>query len=282
MNDCNVSVSSRESVHRPERHGHHFVMDLYGKDADFVTYHRRPERRYMLATMPRSGSTLCSIRLWQSGQLGSPMEYLNFHMAAGLLDRLGYEMGEGGRPKNAAQLLSYWENLQKLRTSPNSVFGCKMFVCNLTTLLNRYPEFLSKLAPTHVIYLTRMDLVRQAISYYRAQCTSAWFGGVRISRVPDYDFNQIQSCLVSICSQMAVWEKLFATWGVTPLRVCYEQLCRRPRQVVGAIKAHLGIAHDPAARLSVPLIIRQADHTTNDWRARFVNDAACAGTSIAA
>jgi LPS sulfotransferase NodH len=81
---------------------------------------------------------------------------------------------------------------------------------------------------------------------------------------------------------MAIWEQLFKKWGVTPLRVYYEQMCRRPRGVVGAIKAHLGVAHDPAARISLPLIVRQADRTTDEWRARFVDDAASNTDSLAA
>lgn len=251
----------------------HFVMRMYDKEMDFLTHHARPGCRYILATMPRSGSTLCSIRLWQSGQLGAPLEYLNFRMASGLLERLGYGLGEDGRPNDGDQLAQYWRNLHQLRTSPNGVFGCKLFICNLMVLANRYPEFLSSIAPTHVVYLTRMSLVRQAISYYRAQRSNAWFGGVRAKQSLEYDFQRIQSCLVSLCTQMAVWEQLFKKWGVTPLRVYYEQMCQRPRGVVGAIKVHLDVAHDPAERISVPLLVRQADRTTEAWQARFEKDA---------
>ncbi|MBS0381694.1 MAG: hypothetical protein JSR56_04605 [Proteobacteria bacterium] len=251
----------------------HFAVTMYDKEMDFFTYHASPSRRYILATMPRSGSTLCSTRLWQSGQLGAPLEYLNFGLAAGLLRRFGYEPGKDARPKDSAQISCYWRNLQQLRTSSNGVFGCKIFVCNLRVLASRYPEFLSRFAPTHVVYLTRKDLVGQAISYYRAQRTNAWFGGVRAAKTPDYDFKRIQSCLVSICSQMAVWERLFEKWGVTPLRVYYEQLCCTPRQVVSAVKTHLDVRHDPAAKLSMPLIVRQADRVTEEWRTKFVSDA---------
>lgn len=260
----------------------HFVMRMYDREMDFMTYRARPGCRHILATMPRSGSTLCSIRLWQSGQLGAPLEYLNFRMATRLLERLGYGVDEDGRPKNSNQLVCYWKNLQQLRTSPNGVFGCKVFVSNLMVLANRYPGFVSRIAPTHVVYLTRMDLVGQAISYYRAQRSSAWFGGVRAKQTVEYDFTRIQSCLVSLCTQMAVWERLFETWGVSPLRVYYEQMCRRPRAVVGFIETHLGVEHDPAARLSVPLIVKQADRTSEAWCARFKEDALRKREAIAA
>ncbi|MGH8191578.1 MAG: Stf0 family sulfotransferase [Rhodanobacteraceae bacterium] len=244
---------------------------MYDKDMDFLTHHERPSRRYILATMPRSGSTLCSIRFWQSGQLGAPLEYLNLRMAKGVLKRLGYVL-ENGRP-NEAQMASYWTNLQKLRTSPNGVFGCKLFVCNLAYLSNRLPEFLSRVAPTHVVYLTRRDLVGQAISYSRAQRSNIWFGGLHSTQTPQYDFEHIRSCLTSICGQMAVWERLFKVWGIQPLRLYYEQICRTPRRAVVAAKAHMGLVHDPASKLALPLIVRQADRVSSDWRTQFLRDA---------
>jgi LPS sulfotransferase NodH len=279
MSNC---TNEQDSVATGDHSGRHFAMAMYDKEMDFPTRHLPPTRRYILATVPRSGSTLCSIRLWQSGQLGSPLEYLNFQMAAGVFGRFGYALGDDGRPKGVAQLSTYWKNLQQLRTSPNGVFGYKLFICNLTCLANRYSEFLSTISPTHVVYLTRMDLLGQAISYYRAHTSKAWFGGVRITQSPDYDFKRIQSCLISICTQMAVWEQLFKRWEVTPLRIYYEQLCHHPRQVVVSIKDHMSVTHDPSAMLSLPLIIRQADHKTGEWRARFVNDAAAQADSLAA
>jgi LPS sulfotransferase NodH len=282
LDDCMASDEAHTVCVGQRSTRRHFVMRMYDREMDFMTYRARPGCRYILATMPRSGSTLCSIRLWQSGQLGAPLEYLNFRMATRLLERLGYGVDEDGRPKDANQLVGYWKNLQQLRTSPNGVFGCKVFVSNLMVLANRYPEFVSRIAPTHVVYLTRMDLVGQAISYYRAQRSSAWFGGVQAKQAVEYDFKRIQSCLVSICTQTAVWERLFETWGVMPLRVSYEQMCRQPRAVTSVVKTHLGIAHDPAARLSVPLIVKQADHTSEAWRARFKEDALRKREAIAA
>lgn len=250
----------------------HAALAMYEKEMDFVTHYTIPVRRYVLATMPRSGSTLCSIRLWQSGQLGAPLEYLNFRLAKTFLGRLGYTLGEGGLPRDSTQLWGYWKTLQQLRTSCNGVFGCKAFISNFMLLAKRYPEFLSRLVPTHVVYLTRKDLVGQAISYYRAQRSHAWFGGIRAVRSPIYDFECIQKCLVSICTQMAMWERMFERWGVTPLRVHYEDVCRRPREVVAAVRSHLGVTHDPSAKLAMPLLIRQADNITDEWRARFLSD----------
>ena len=37
-----------------------------------------PEHAYLLATVPRTGSSFVSHLLWRSGCLGAPLEYLNF------------------------------------------------------------------------------------------------------------------------------------------------------------------------------------------------------------
>lgn len=249
----------------------HFAETMYDSEWDFFTRHEPPERRYVLATMPRAGSTLCSIRLWQTGLLGAPLEYLNFGLASALFERLGYSATETGL--DATRMGGYWRNLQRLRSSPNGVFGCKLFVTNLTRLANRAPDFLPCIRPTHVIYLTRADLLGQAISYSRAQRSRAWFGGAQGACAPEYDFEHVRSCLVSLCGQMAVWENLFRSWGVTPLRVHYEQVCARPRWVVHEVARHLDVVLDAAAKLSMPLLVRQADRVSDEWRARFQSDA---------
>lgn len=251
----------------------HVAVEMYDKDADFTTWYGSPPRRYILATIPRAGSTLCSIRLWQCGQLGSPLEYMNFTLAHTMWERLGYHL-DGGDPSEA-QIESYWRNIQKLRTSPNGVFGCKLFVCNLARLASEDPSVLSRMLPTHVVYLARRDLLGQAISYYRAQQSHVWFGGIRYRKdqEPTYDFGGIRACLVSICRQMAVWEKLFHAWGVAPLRLCYEELCAHPRRTVDAVRTYIGVPKEPSARLSLPIIVRQADGTSEQWRAQFLRDA---------
>ena len=48
---------------------------------DFPPGGRPPELFYMIATMPRTGSSYLSHLLWGTGCLGAPLEYLNFEPA---------------------------------------------------------------------------------------------------------------------------------------------------------------------------------------------------------
>jgi trehalose 2-sulfotransferase len=67
----------------------HVINRLYMAEFDFRT---KVEQRlsYMIATVPRSGSTYFAIQMWRTGVLGAPMEYLNFPaMAKQLMPRFG-------------------------------------------------------------------------------------------------------------------------------------------------------------------------------------------------
>jgi len=48
---------------------------------DFPARHQGPGRTYLLASVPRAGSTFFSHLLWRTGYLGAPLEYLNFEPA---------------------------------------------------------------------------------------------------------------------------------------------------------------------------------------------------------
>ena len=45
---------------------------------DFPARGQGPEQTYLLASVPRAGSTHFSHVLWRTGCLGAPLEYLNF------------------------------------------------------------------------------------------------------------------------------------------------------------------------------------------------------------
>ena len=56
----------------------HGIETGYEERYDFPERDGPPDRVYVLASLPRSGSTYLSHVLWESGCLGAPLEYLNF------------------------------------------------------------------------------------------------------------------------------------------------------------------------------------------------------------
>jgi LPS sulfotransferase NodH len=102
----------------------------------------------MIAAVPRSGSTLLCTTLWESGVLGAPLEYLNF----------GFMTHVPRWSRALCRPTEYWEELQKVRTSPNGVFSYKMFSSNYKRIGELSQDLLARIAPTHVVYITRANL----------------------------------------------------------------------------------------------------------------------------
>ena len=251
----------------------HVMERLYSAEMDFGCYDGEQRLTYMLATIPRSGSTYCAIRLWQTGLLGAPMEYLNFRFVGDILRRLDYVPHLAGEISEAG-IAKYWGDIKRLRTSPNGVFGYKMFGVNYLEISRRVPGFLRQIVPDYVIYLTRRDLIGQAMSYSRAQRSRRWFAGMPDTPEVRYDFEHIKQCISSIEDQKSSWERMFAITGVRPIHICYEDLLADSAGVIRALLLDMDIPPEPADELAIPLIERQTDGVSREWRDRFAEDSA--------
>ena len=91
---------------------------------DFPQRAEGPERTYMLASLPRAGSTHFSHVLWKTGCLGAPLEYLNFEP--------GGPYGFAAQSPEMQQQL--WRSVLRRRCSPNGVFGLKVFSMQMDQL----------------------------------------------------------------------------------------------------------------------------------------------------
>lgn len=250
----------------------HVVNRLYGADFDFNVVKCRPSRTYMLATLPRSGSTFCAIRMWQTGVLGAPMEYLNFPVLKSTFRRLRLSVGADGLI-DASQVDTYWRKISILRTSPNGVFGYKMFGSNFVEIAKRFPAFLKQISPQHVIYLTRRDVVGQAISYSKSQRSNVWFADVLNAPEVDYDFCHIALCKRQIERQKSAWERYFSHVNLVPIRIYYEDLLPDGgSRVIQHVIHSLGLDIRHSVDLRIPMIRRQSDGRSLEWRERFARD----------
>lgn len=256
-----------------EKSRRHLARRLYDAEFDFNCFGGQPVSRYMLATLPRSGSTYCAIKLWQTGLLGAPMEYLNFWVITDLFKRLGYPLDRDSRI-SSRDVQSYWMNVQVLRTSLNGVFGWKMFTSNFLEISRIYPNLLQDITPNYILYLTRNDELGQAFSYSRAMKSKTWFGGIENATEVTYDFNHIKLCLKMIRDQKSYWEKIFLTVNVEPMRLYYEDLLANPDQFTEDILIWMGINLDPSSHINVPITVRQTDGVSKAWRDRFAEDIA--------
>jgi LPS sulfotransferase NodH len=198
------------------------------------------------------------------------MEYLNFRVIGNLFKRLGYEIDKFGYPPHE-ELDNYWSTIQQLRTSPNGVFGYKMFTSNYIEIARRATHLLKRLTPNYIIYLLRRDILGQAISYSRAQRSNNWFKG--LSEINEkYDFNHIRSCILSIKNQRKCWEDIFNLTEVQPIRVFYEDILISESSVISLIADSIGAHFNKKNILPIPTIDKQRDSISKIWRQKFIDE----------
>lgn len=235
------------------------ILDLYSDAYDFPSFEGRPSTSYMLAAIPRSGSTHLAMQLWKTGVLGSPMEYPN----APFMDPMRRRLGTGD------DLVAYWNAVKRVRTSHNGVFGYKMFVSDYVRSGNQHPELLPEITPDKVIFITRSNLVEQAVSYSKAIHSGAWFHGVQMREKPVYDEEDICLCIAALQYQIDFWDELFTLTKTAVHAVTYESLLADPGGVVKGVANFLGVELDPTAIIDLPCIQTQRDAESAEWVRRF-------------
>jgi LPS sulfotransferase NodH len=219
-------------------------------------------RAYIIAASYRCGSTHLCTRLWKTGLLGAPFEYLNYeHEMKYLYSRLGADSPE-----------DYLDRLIARRMSDNGVFGLKSHFHHFRAALRACPSALRRLQPLQFIFIRRDDKIAQAVSLAKALQTRAWLGLTSLERhdVPLFYCGKfICACLEEIRRQEASWLDWFETQKCTPHVVLYEDLLRDERQTVAKLCTLLGVANDKPSTGEVPVVNRQSDSLNAEWISRF-------------
>jgi LPS sulfotransferase NodH len=225
----------------------------------------RPSRICFLTTLPRSGSWLLSDVLWASGLVGQPHEYFR----PDFTDLWSAEWGvPGGAPYR-----DYVDAALASTQSDNGVFCAKLHWYQFAWLRQQLAAetgtaadnaFSEWFPDASFVFLHRRDTARQAISYYRASQTQAWFDlgdGAARRQTPDVDLQQVRWFEDVIIDHRDRWRRHFDTHDVEPLEVLYEDLAADNAATVDRVLAHLGV-DEPAPPLPAPRLRAQADDVT--------------------
>jgi LPS sulfotransferase NodH len=217
---------------------------------------------------PRSGSTALSAALASTRRLGRGGERLN-HKNKDL-----NEIAATTRPRTRRELL---ERVIEASRTRNGVAQIK---CDLPQVL---PFLLDAdcfriLRQAHVVYLTRRDLLGQAISRYRSSAVGV--SHARTDRTATdaqapYDFGAIHMDLDRLARMMAAYEKVFAMLDIRPLRITYEEIVAEPGRVVRDIARLVDIRISPAKIPSLEAggYRKVSGRNNDDLRARFLAEA---------
>lgn len=223
-------------------------------------------------------SDLCQ----QTGLLGQPEEYFR-------PDFRHHWSAEWGLDQRGSYAL-YVASAIRQTSSPNGVFGVKMHSYQMNWFLRQLrviwgtdetatdADLLARWLPNAVfVHLKRRDVARQAISYYRAVHSNVWFEmreddpaasehnpQVRPQFGEEPAWEEIRYLERGLVNQERMWTRFFKDNGITPLRLCYEDIVDDPSTAVRAVLDRMGIEVPEGLTLDSRLK-RQSDETTQRW-----------------
>jgi LPS sulfotransferase NodH len=190
-------------------------------------------------------------------------------------DRLGYPLeyfnGPGrralGSPDYPDAPKLQIEAVLRLGATPNGVYAVKLFASQFATFSRRL-RWMDLLPNLHFVYLTRDDLLGQAISWARALQTEQYRSTQPAKRFAAYDAELIRSRLMAIARERAQWEAFFARTGIEPLRIVYERFLEDQPSYVDRVASLVDIENPVIDQRRVDLVI-QRDAVTEEWKQRF-------------
>ena len=194
---------------------------------------QRPLRSCVIASTPRTGSTLLCSGLTQTGSVGRPDEYISISVHRRLAAEWGYPPSYEPATTRVAQAM-------ERTTTANGFFALQAhwfdFALLLRTILNTaghsdLPDHVDRLlvSPRYV-HLSRRDTAAQALSYYRAIYTGVAQvhaeapsneGGGGPEPVLYEQVKWLENLLIDWDAQ---WQAYFARCDIRPLEIFYEDL----------------------------------------------------------
>jgi LPS sulfotransferase NodH len=241
---------------------------------------------YLMLATPRSGSTLLGQGLQASGLAGDPKEFF------------GHKMPFWMERWSTPTLDSYVARLVPTRSTANGVFGAKLLyrqLLHLENLARQDPQLsdlplasiLGRLFPNlHLIWVSRNDKVRQAISWYKARQTGVWGQDTRREapklgrawRIGDeplqpgelaFDYDGIAELFQQAENEDVAIERFCVESGITPFRVVYEEFAPRYQETVVELLTWMGVPPPEDLSLPRPRTVKLADDRTDEWVVRF-------------
>jgi LPS sulfotransferase NodH len=121
---------------------------------------------------------------------------------------------------------------------------------------------------TRFVYLRRGDVVAQAVSLLRAEQTNVWFETAQERREPErqpwFGFDEVRERVGLIEEHNQAWQDWFASVGIRPHLVLYEELDAAPVRVARGVIGFLGLDL-PAGREIAVRHKRLADELNAHW-----------------
>ena len=238
-------------------------------------------RAYVIASSPRSGSTLLGRMLGETGLVGEAKEWLapmqirdwELRLSAEAWGRwrhwplLGPAQGLAGRGIwDRRRVASYLGRIREHRTGPSGVFGMKLHAEQHRRWFLGYRQSVEDvLGDVRWVWLRREDRVAQAVSWLRARQTGRFAAHQRGWGWERYDRRAIARLVQRLEEGEAHWEEVLRDRNALVVR--YEEMVADPVAAVRAVLRHVGVGGEDVV-VEVPMR-PQADATSAEWVRRF-------------
>lgn len=205
----------------------------------FARIMQRPaaELRYVIYFTPRTGSSWLTDIAKRTGRLSEPGECFNPGFVPGI-----------ARAFHTSDLNSYIEALLRRRNT-DGVFGCQLTHFQLTKVFGAEKRFLAYFGSAPCFWLTREDIILQAVSLAKKQQTKIGhrpMADAERLQAADQEFSydpaSIKKWLTHIRKLEIRTEAMFQKYRLKPLRLSYEIITGMSAlQTVNVIAAHIGV-----------------------------------------
>jgi trehalose 2-sulfotransferase len=224
----------------------------------------------LIATLPRSGSTLLAHALARSGIAGSASEYFRpdfVHIA-------GRDWGlDIGSP--ATDLISA---AMRTTATDNGVFSVKTHWFQFHWLCDHLfgevscAEVAAKLGELmpglRYVYLSREDKAAQAVSFLRAVRTWKWQDSASEQTAEEtdlpIDLQQLRYFEDRLTYQEGMWQRYFEEAGIEPLRITYSDLADDYDSTIRRVLSFIS-GDSASGTIPQPVLRKQAGRSSADW-----------------
>ena len=219
---------------------------------------KKPKHNYLICFTNRSGSTLLAMTLAKTDAMGIPGEMFN------------PEPLTQARQKQGIASFNDFLDFKIQSTTRRGAFGAKVGIHQLAYLA-KHGYLKDKLSSPRFIYITRKDIVMQAVSLYIAWQTGAWSSNARTTAAkPEYSIEGIAQQLKSILTIQAQFEAFFAAHQIQPLRLTYEAIEADLEGKALHVCRYVGIPHPRKLQFAYPGLNKQRTELNEEWAARFI------------
>ena len=228
----------------------------------------KPARSYVICCVQRTGSWLLAHTLADTGYAGRPSDYFDE-------EERKTHTREWGLP--SGDLAPYIAAVREHATTPNGVLGSKLMWNDFDSHRQnsvRPPagadaglEFMrTAFGDPRFVWLRRLDKVRQGISWWRAGATGQWaLRPDQEAKGPAADVELILR-LVRFAEQCEDgWRQWFASTGIQPCEVTYEDLAQDRLAVANRVLRFLNLPRLELGTLPPVRYRQQADRLTGHY-----------------